>query len=100
TRRSARLAARASVGPGAGCHCGTAGLRSVEEPLYAIARTTSRHVGRSVVSGATTPNRNGLAPPVAVVWVIVPILRIGPSLLPVPPPSTNGLRRFRQHRSK
>src|SRR5213083_788033 len=45
-------------------------------------RTRSRHVGRSVVSGATTPNRNGLAPPVAVVWVIVPVLRIGPSRLP------------------
>src|SRR5579872_4048286 len=26
-------------------------------------RTRSRHVGRSVVSGATTPNRNGLVMP-------------------------------------
>src|SRR5579872_6857833 len=28
-----------------------------------MARTRSRHVGRSVVSGATTPNRNGLVMP-------------------------------------
>ena len=30
TRRSARVAATASVGPGAGCHCGTSGISSVE----------------------------------------------------------------------
>jgi hypothetical protein len=30
TRRSVRVAATASVGPGAGCHCGTSGISNVE----------------------------------------------------------------------
>src|SRR6266702_7505516 len=41
-------------------------------------RTRSRQVGRSVVSGATTPNRNGLVPRVAVVSGIVPVLSFRP----------------------
>src|SRR5260370_40893825 len=45
-------------------------------------RTRSRQVGRSVVSGATTPNRNGLVPRVAVVSGIVPVLSFDPGLLP------------------
>src|SRR5215510_9610021 len=81
TRRSARVAATASVGPGAGCQYGTSGMSSVEKPLSAMRRTRSRHVGRSVVSGATTPNRNGLLPPVAVLSAMVRVLscRPGPS---------------------
>src|SRR6266851_9844662 len=75
TRRSARVAATASVGPGAGCHCRTSGIRSVEKPLSAIRRTWSRHAGRSVLIGATTPNRKLLAPPVAL-SVIVAVLSI------------------------
>lgn len=43
-------------------------------PLPAMRRTRSRHVGRSVVSVATTPNRNSLVPPVTVEPVIVPVL--------------------------
>src|SRR5215472_4081291 len=46
-------------------------------------RTRSRHVGRSVVSGATTPNRNSLVPSVAVEWVIVPVLTSGRGGVPV-----------------
>src|SRR6266567_1329471 len=41
-------------------------------------RTRSRQVGRSVVSGARTPNRNGLAPRVAVVSAIVAVLSFRP----------------------
>src|SRR4051794_34645898 len=37
-------------------------------------RTRSNHVGRSVLSGATTPNRNGLRAPAAVESLIVPVL--------------------------
>lgn len=37
-------------------------------------RARSRHVGRSALSGATTPNLKGLVPPVAVESVIVPVL--------------------------
>src|SRR6266542_98193 len=76
TRRSARVAATANVGPGAGCHYWTSGIRSVEKPLSAIRRTWSRHAGRSVLSGATTPNRKLLAPPVASLSVIVAVLSI------------------------
>lgn len=36
-------------------------------------RTRSRHVGRSVVSGATTPNRNALVAPVADESLILPV---------------------------
>src|SRR5262249_47488350 len=63
TCRSARAAAKASVGPGAGCHCGTSGISSGEEPLSAMRRTPAPPLGRSVASGATTPNRNGLVMP-------------------------------------
>ena len=52
------------------------GIRSVEKPLSAIRRTWSRHAGRSVLSGATTPNRKLLAPPVASLPVIVAVLSI------------------------
>src|SRR6478735_7112247 len=39
-------------------------------------RTWSRHAGRSVLRGATTPNRNGLAPPVASLSAIVSVLSL------------------------
>jgi hypothetical protein len=60
TRKSVKPAAKANVGPGAGCHRGTSGIRSVEYPLSAMRRTRSRQVAKSVVTGATTPNRKGL----------------------------------------
>src|SRR6266581_7341187 len=63
-------------------------------------RTRSRQVGRSVVSGATTPNRNGLVPRVAVVSGIVPVLSFDPGLLPGSCAIYERVRRFRQHRSE
>src|SRR5258707_15355085 len=63
-------------------------------------RTRSRQVGRSVVSGATTPNRNGLVPRVAVVSGIVPVLSFDLGLLPGSCAIYERFRRFRHHRSE
>src|SRR6266496_2137105 len=63
-------------------------------------RTRSRQVGRSVVSGATTPNRNGLVPRVAVVSGIVPVLSFDLGLLPGSCAIYERVRRFRQRRSE
>src|SRR6266567_8669708 len=43
---------------------------------WALFALWSRHAGRSVLSGATTPNRKLLAPPVASLPVIVAVLSI------------------------
>ncbi|GGL17193.1 hypothetical protein GCM10012284_59720 [Mangrovihabitans endophyticus] len=63
TRKPVRAAAVANVGPGAGCSNGKSGIRSVEYPLSSMRRTWASHVGRSVLSGATTPKRSGLVMP-------------------------------------
>src|SRR5262245_56889685 len=83
TRRSVRAAARARVGPGAGCYRGTSGIRSVEYPLSARRRMRSRHVGRSVRIGTVTPNRNGRGPRVVLESVIACpfVARIGAPLV-------------------
>src|SRR6266567_3055239 len=60
-------------------------------------RTRSRQNGRSVVSGATTPNRNGLVPRVAVVSGIVPVLSFDLGLPPASFAIYERVRRFRQH---
>jgi hypothetical protein len=78
------VAATASAGPGAGCHCGTSGIKIVEYPLSATPRSWSRQVGRSVVIGATTPNRNGLAPLTDVPVMPMTLPSVGP--LPNSPP--------------
>src|SRR5260370_38477068 len=63
-------------------------------------RTRSRQVGRSVVSGATTPNRNGLVPRVAVVSGIVPVLSFDPGLLPGSCATCERVRRVRPPRAE
>jgi hypothetical protein len=76
TCRSARVAAAAGVGPGAGCPLLNVGHQEFEKPLSAIRRAWSRHAGRLVLTGATTPNRKLLATAVASLSVILAVLSI------------------------